>query len=184
MRCATMGVTLALLSASGCAISSDLIYLAVGPGESPTLSGTALPVGPGESSREVKLDREHGLVCSYRDSPRVRDSSVEMETVFPNGIAPMMWIATGLEGVIFGPAVAVGDKVFRSPWFLVPLGVDLSWGLYRSFTIKPEIRHATLVKSGAGSTRILTLKTPCPVGTEIELLSGGETLLVHVAGSG
>ena len=184
MRCATMGVALVLLSASGCAISSDLIYLAVGPGESPTLSGTALPVGPGASSREVKLDREHGIVCLYRDSARVRGSLVEMETVFPNGIAPMMWIATGLEGVIFGPAVAIGNKAFRSPWFLVPLGVDLSWGLYRSFTIKPEIRHMTLVKSGAGSTRILTLETSCPAGTEIELRADSETLLVHVAVDG
>jgi hypothetical protein len=184
MRCAAIGAALAVLSSSGCAISSDLIYLAVGPGESPTLSGTALPVDPGESTREVRLDREHGLVCSYMDSPRVRGSSVEMETVFPNGIAPMMWIATGLEGVIFGPAVAIGDKAFRSPWFLVPLGLDLSWGLYRSITIKPEIRHMTLVKSGDGTTRILTLKTSCPPGTEVDLFGSGETLHVHVAMGG
>jgi hypothetical protein len=184
MKWAAIGAALALLSASGCAISSDLIYLAVGPGDSPTLSGTALPVGPGESSHEVRLDREHGLVCSYKDSPRVRGSSVEMETVFPNGIKPMMWIATGLEGVIFGPAVAIGDKPFRSPWFFVPLGLDLSWGLYRSITIKPEIRHLTLVKSGSESIRTLTVETSCPPGTEIELVADGETLRTHVAMGG
>ena len=169
---------------SGCALTSDLIYLAVGPGNSPTLHGTALPVGPGETSREIRLDRDHGLVCSFKDSPHVRDSSVEMETVFPNGIAPMMWLATGLEGLAFAPAVAVGDKAFRSPWFLVPVGLDLTWGLYRSFTIKPEIRRLTLVKSGAGGTRTVTLKTPCPLGTAVVLASGGEDLSVHVAADG
>jgi hypothetical protein len=100
MRCVAAGALLSSLLVSGCAITSDLIYLATGPGNSPTLRGTALPIGPGESSREVKLDREHGLVCSFKDSPQVRGSSIEMETVFPNGIAPMMWIATGLEGIL------------------------------------------------------------------------------------
>jgi len=184
MKCAAFGVALALLSGSGCAISSDLIYLAAGPGDSPILHGTALPIGPGESSREVRLDRAHGLVCSYKDSPQMRGSTVEMETVFPNGIAPMMWIATGLEGVIFGPAVAIGDKAFRSPWFLVPLGVDLSWGLYRSFTIKPEIRHMTLIKAGYETSRTVTLRTPCPPGTEVELVGDGETLRTHVVADG
>jgi hypothetical protein len=184
MRCVAAGALLSSLLVSGCAITSDLIYLATGPGNSPTLRGTALPIGPGESSREVKLDREHGLVCSFKDSPQVRGSSIEMETVFPNGIAPMMWIATGLEGIIFGPAVAVGDRAFRSPWFLVPLGVDLSWGLYRSFTIKPEIRHLTLVKSGAEGIRTVTLKTPCPPGTVVDLVAAGEALQAHVGADG
>ena len=184
MNRASCLAALASIFASGCAISSDLIYLAAGPGNSPTLHGTALPVGPGESLREVRLDREHGLVCSFKDSPQLRDSSVEMETVFPNGIAPMMWLATGLEGVVFGPAVALGDKAFRSPWFLVPVGLDLTWGLYRSFTIKPEIRHLTLVKSGAGGIRTVTLKTPCPLGTAVVLAADGEDLAVHVAADG
>jgi hypothetical protein len=184
MKRAAYLVALASVFASGCAISSDLIYLAIGPGNSPTLRGTALPVGPGESSREIRLDREHGLVCSFKDTPQVRGSSVEMETVFPNGIAPMMWLATGLEGVIFAPAVALGDKAFRSPWFLVPLSADLTWGLYRSFTIKPEIRHLTLIKSGAGETRTVTLKTPCAPGVVVDLAADGEALQVHVAAGG
>jgi hypothetical protein len=51
-------------------------------------------------------------------------------------------------------------------------------------TIKPEIRHMTLVKSGAGSTRTLTLKTSCPPGTEVDLVGDGETVRTHIATGG
>jgi hypothetical protein len=170
---------LVFLLSSGCAITTDLLYRAVGPGESALVPSSHLPLGIEKSSRKVELDPRVGLVCHYQDEVRVRGSAVTYETVFTNGLRPLTYTFTGLEAGLCLPLVALGGP-YRSPYFTIPLGIDLAYGLYRSLTIKPEIRHYTFVYSGWGGSETVRAEEPCPPGTEIVLSADGQTLTVHL----
>ena len=139
---------------------------------------SSLPLGIEKSSRKVELDSRVGLVCHYQDEVRVRGSSVTYETVFTNGIRPLAYVPTSIEAGICLPLVALGEP-YRNPYFLIPLGIDLAYGLYRSLTIKPEIRHYTFVYSGGSGSETVRSKEPCPLGTEIVLNADGQDLTVH-----
>jgi hypothetical protein len=187
-RAAALALALALalvlaLPASGCATLADGLYLLSGPNGDATARGTALPVDPGQSWREVKVDREHGLVCSRVDAPVVRETAIEYQSVDPNGYKLMMQLFTGLEAGVFGTVFAASESS-RKPWLLVPVGADVAWGVYRSITIKPTIRHATLIDMRGKGTRTFALKDPCPPGAEVALAEGDARLRVHVAANG
>lgn len=157
-----------------------------GPNSRLKMEGTTLPVRPGKVSREVRLDREHGLMCVDVDEPVVRATFIETQARNPNGIKTLVIIMTALEAGIVGALASVGDSSnYRSPFLLVPVGADLAWGVFRSITIHREIIQGTVVTAdGPEHTRVVTMKTPCPPATEIALASDGATFVARIGTGG
>jgi hypothetical protein len=185
-RASALAVTLASLSQAGCILTMDSVSR-LWPDNGPLkTAGTSLPVRTGVSTTEVKLDRDQGLVCAIVDTSMVRSTWIETEAANPNGVKTLVVLMTILEGSVFALAEWKGDYHFHSPYFIVPAGLDVGWGIFRSITIHPEIiRRTTVSVDGgehAGSTT--TASAPCPVGTEIALLGDGETLVAHVGFGG
>ena len=194
MRAHTVGRAGALASAlvlasalqSGCIFTWDTLSRFTPEGPPVRTAGTSLPVRMGTSTREVKLDRDHGLVCAIVDTSLVRSTWLETESTNPNGIKTLVILLTVLEGTVFALAEWQGDYHFHSPYFIVPVGLDVGWGIFRSITIHPEIIRGANVSvddgEHAGSTT--TASAPCPVGTAIALAGDGETLVAHVGADG
>jgi hypothetical protein len=178
-------VALALLQ-SGCIITLDTLSRFTPNGPPIRRAGTNLPVRLGPSMREVKLDRDHGLVCAIVDTTMVRATWTETEAVNPNGIKTLVIMLTALEGSIAALAVWQGDHHFHSPYFLVPAGLDVGWGIFRSITIHPEIIRGAnvLVDEGEQPGTTTSASGPCPVGTAIVLEGDGETLTAHLSPEG
>jgi hypothetical protein len=154
-----------------------------GPFKTP---GTSLPVRVGASMREVKLDPDHGLVCATVDTSMVRSTWIETEVVNPNGVKSLVVMLTILEGTVFALAEWQGDAHIHSPYFIVPVGLDVGWGIFRSITIHPDIIRGAKVSvdDGEHTGSATTASTPCPVGTEIALAGDGETLVAHAGANG
>jgi hypothetical protein len=181
-----IALLLAVPLQSGCIVTMDTLtrfWPDAGPFKTP---GTSLPVRVGASMREVKLDPDHGLVCAIVDTSMVRSTWIETEAVNPNGVKTLVVMLTILEGTVFALAEWQGDSHIHSPYFIVPVGLDVGWGIFRSITIHPEIIRSAKVSvddgEHAGSTT--TASTPCPVGTEIALAGDGEILVAHVGPDG
>jgi hypothetical protein len=181
-----VALTVVLPSQSGCIFTIDSLTRLAPPESKVTTGGTSLPGRAGPSTRQVKLDREHGLVCATVDTSTVRPTSVETEALNPNGIKTLVILLTALEGTVFGLSVWKGDHHFQSPYYIVPVGLDVGWGIYRSFAIKPEIIRGTVVSVEDGEHAVSTVEvsTPCPVGTEVALSADGTTLVAHVGEHG
>jgi len=187
-RAGAMALAVALASPlqSGCIVTMDTLtrfWPYEGPLKAP---GTSLPVRAGAEAREVTLDREQGLVCAIVGASVVRSTWIETEAVNPNGVKSLVVFLTILEGSVFALAEWKGGSAIHSPYFVVPVGLDVGWGIFRSVTIHPEIvRGATVsIDDGelAGSTT--TASAPCPAGTEIALLGEDQTLVAHVGTDG
>jgi hypothetical protein len=174
------------LSQSGCIVTLDTLSRFTPNGPPVRMPGTSLPVRAGASVREVKLDPDHGLVCATVDTTIVRNTWTETEAVDPNGIKTLVIMLTALEGSIFALSVWQGDHHFHSPYYIVPVALDVGWGIFRSITIHPEIIRGARVSvdddEHPGATT--SASVPCPVGTEIVLLGDGETLMAHTGASG
>jgi hypothetical protein len=181
-----LALVLASASQSGCIVTLDTLTRFWPDGAPVRTAGTSLPVRMGASTREVKLDRDHGLVCAIVDTSLVRNTWLETESTNPNGVKTLVVMLTILEGSVFALAEWKGDSHIHSPYFIVPVGLDVGWGIFRSITIHPEIVRGGNVSvdddEHAGSTT--TASAPCPVGTEIALSGDGETLVAHVGPDG
>jgi hypothetical protein len=187
-RAGVLAIAIALASPlqSGCIVTMDTLtrfWPDAGPVRTP---GTSLPVRVGASVREVKLDRDHGLVCAIVDTSMVRSTWIETEAVNPNGVKSLVVFLTILEGSVFALAEWKGDSHIHSPYFIVPAGLDVGWGIFRSITIHPEIIRGAKVSvdDGEHAGSATTASVPCPVGTEIVLSGDGETLVTHAGPSG
>lgn len=187
-RAGALAAALALASPlqSGCIVTLDTVSRLWPEGPSPATPGTSLPARSGPSVRAVKLDRDHGLVCTVVDTAMVRGTSIQIDSTNPNGVKSLVIMLTILEGTVFALAEWKGDHAFHTPYFIVPAGLDVGWGVFRSITIHPEIvRGATVsVDDGehAGSTPAGS--APCPPGTELVLSGDGETLVTHAGADG
>lgn len=187
-RAGALAIALALASPlqSGCIVTMDTLtrfWPDAGPVRTP---GTSLPVRVGTSRREVKLDRDHGLVCAIVDTSMVRSTWIETEAVNPNGVKSLVVFLTILEASVFALAEWKGDSAIHSPYFVVPVGLDIGWGIFRSITIHPEIIRGAKVSvdDGEHTGSTTTASAPCPVATEIALAGGGELLVAHVGAAG
>jgi hypothetical protein len=176
---------LVLLTHSGCVTLVDRLGVLGGPNSQLAEPGTSLPVRSGDSARAVKLDRQHGLVCTTVDSPVVRGTSRETKSVDPNGVKTLVILAESFEGGLVGLALWKGDAPFRRPYFVVPAGLDLAWGLYRAITIKPTIVRETIVRvEDDDSTRTVSFETPCPPGTEVAVEGDGVVETLRIGSDG
>lgn len=187
-RAGALALAIALASPlqSGCIVTMDTLTRFWPDGGPVRTAGTSLPVRTGASTREVTLDRDHGLVCAIVDTAMVRSTWVETEAVSPNGVKSLVVFLTVLEGTVFALAEWKGDSHIHSPYFIVPVSLDVGWGIFRSITIHPEIIRGAnvLVDEGEHTGSTTTASAPCPVGTEIALAGDGETLVAHTEADG
>ncbi len=196
------GLALGLaLASSGCVTLTQLVWS--GPQQRIGRAGAQHATDRAAQWREIHFDAE-GLICTDVALPEVRRASLALEVEHPDGykvatqfftVAELLAAALVVTGKEYSCATgACGSRLGFYPWF-TPLALDLVYGIYRSFTIRDEIYRAHTIEWSAPSpgpetesrpreTTGLADRLACPIGTEIPLVAGGDTLTVQIGEAG
>jgi hypothetical protein len=185
------------LPLAGCASTVDIAYLITGPRTTISYQGPAVPAERVDRWLEVALDPRAGLLCTEARRPRVRRAFAAVDAEDANGYRLPMQFATALDAAaLTGIAVArettcagrtdCGSALLFYSW-LLPLALDLGWGIYRSVTIHPQVYQAMHVEwSDDQGDEVLVTRAACAPGTVVVLRApdAGARVSLHIGAEG
>lgn len=184
-------VVLPLLAS--CAITVDVLHAMTGPHSHSSRPAARIGTDRVERWREVSFD-DQGLVCMDVEAPWTRGAHVGAHVVNPNGYKIATQVFTVLEAALTGIYVG-GNEIScaqhgcdsRSGYkWLVPIGLDVLWGTYRSFTIHDEILRSSDVDWTGPEPPDMDIgaRVACPMGTEVALYGDSDQLTVRIEADG